>query len=62
MGKNSFQNSALLKINSLPLKGFLSKENLNLDPLFREARISQIKKQLYPKEFKSVSKHLVRIK
>ena len=50
------------KINDLPIGGFISKENLELQSIWIEARLSQIKKQLLPKEFKSVSKHLVRVK
>ena len=50
------------KINALEVGGFISKENLGLQQIWIEARLSQIKKQLYPKEFKSVSKYLVRVK
>jgi hypothetical protein len=52
----------LNKINSLEVGAFVSKENLNLDTFSIEPSISRLRKLLKPKEFKSVSKHLVRIK
>lgn len=54
--------NALTKINNLPIGGFVYKENLGLDIFSIEPTISRIRKQLKPKEFKSISKHLVRIK
>lgn len=50
------------KIDNLPLKGFVSKYDLGLDMFSIEPTISKIRKILHPKEFKTVSKHLVRIK
>ena len=55
-------NAICNKIDSLKVGEFISKENLLLDPLWIEVRMSQIKKKLLPKKFKSVAKHLVRIK
>ncbi len=55
-------NNTIYKINNLPIGGFVAKENLGLDVFSIEPTISKIRKLLYPKEFKSVSKHLVRIK
>ena len=54
--------NALTKINNLPIGGFVSKENLGLDVFSIEPTISKIRKILHPKEFKSISKYLVRIK
>ena len=50
------------KINSLEIGSFVSKEDLNLDIFSIEPTICMLRKRLHPKEFKSVSKHLVRIK
>lgn len=50
------------KINSLKIGEFVSKYNLGLDVLSIEPRIAQLRKELKPKEFRSVSKHLVRVK
>ena len=50
------------KISNLTILGFVAKENLGLQQIWIEARLSQIKKKLLPKKFKSVAKHLVRIK
>ena len=50
------------KINDLSISAFIAKENLGLQTIWIEARLSQIKKKLLPKKFKSVSKHLIRIK
>ena len=55
-------NNIFNKINNLEVGGFIAKENLPLQQIWIEARLSQIKKQLLPKKFKSVVKHLVRIK
>jgi hypothetical protein len=50
------------KLNALPIYGFVSKYDLGLDLFSIEPSISRLRKLLKPKEFKSVSKHLVRIK
>lgn len=55
-------NTLFKRINSLNIGGFVAKEDSSIDPLWIEPRLSQIKKSLLPKKFKSVSKHLVRIK
>ena len=50
------------KIDNLQVGSFVSKYNLGLDLFSIEPTIVRIRKLLKPKEFKSVSKHLVRIK
>lgn len=50
------------KIDSLQVGSFVSKYDLGLDVFSIEPTIVRIKKLLKPKEFISVSKHLVRIK
>jgi len=50
------------RLNSLKVGEFISKEGLFTDPLWTESNIARLRKELKPKEFKTVSKHLVRIK
>lgn len=52
----------LTKINNLSIGGFVSKYDLGLDVFSIEPTISRVRKELKPKEFKTVSKYLVRIK
>ena len=50
------------KLDTLQIGSFLSKEGFGLDLFSIEPSIVRVRKLLYPKEFKTVSKHLVRIK
>ena len=55
-------NTVFQKIDNLQIGSFIAKDGLGLGFLSAEVRISQIRKLLYPKEFKSVKGHLVRVK
>jgi hypothetical protein len=50
------------KLSNLPIYGFVAKDNLGLDIFSIEPTISKLRKELKPKEFKSVSRHLVRVR
>jgi len=54
--------TAYKNLDNLQVGWFLAKENLGLEKLSIEPNLVLIRRQLLPKEFKSVSKHLVRIK